>query len=106
MPYICNTHSVSSLYIYIIILYSIILVYRRTYSSEFIDRFADGNWLSTLVIGSSSNWELRIKYRYIIRSGKMNSSPVTAMAEVVGVQYGCSYLIKIPGNYVYMVMLS
>ena len=28
----------------------------------------------------------------------MNSSPVTAMAEVVGVQYGCTYTIKIPGN--------
>ena len=39
-----------------------------------------------------------MKYKYIRRSGKMNSSPVTAMAEVVGVQYGCTYTIKIPGN--------
>ena len=63
-----------------------------------IYRFAGGNWLSTLVVGGNAHWELRIKYRYIRRSGKTNSSPVTAMAEIVGVQHGCTYLIKIPGK--------
>ena len=60
-------------------------------------RFASGNWM-TLVVGRRSDWELRMKYKYIRRSGKMNSSPVTAMGEVVGVQSGCTYLIKIPGR--------
>ena len=58
-------------------------------------RFAGNAWIS-LATGSRG-WEVRIKYRHIIRSGKMNSSPVTAMAEVVGVQSGCTYTIKIPG---------
>ena len=39
-----------------------------------------------------------MKYKYIRRSGKMNSSPVTVMAELVGVESGCTYTIKIPGN--------
>ena len=59
-------------------------------------RFASAAWINLATGGGG--WELRMKYKYIRRSGKMNSSPVTAMAEVVGVQHGCTYLIKIPGN--------
>ena len=55
------------------------------------------SWV-TMASGNRSSWELRISYRYTETLGALNSSPVTAMAEVVGVQSGCSYTIKIPGN--------
>ena len=84
-------YNVTDCYVYAYMIYINLYIYNIN-----VHRFTSRAWISLATGGSS--WELRIKYRYIRRSGKTNSSPVTAMAEVVGVQHGCTYLIKIPGK--------
>ncbi|CAC5400901.1 Delta-like protein D,Fibropellin-3,Protein eyes shut,Sushi, von Willebrand factor type A, EGF and pentraxin domain-containing protein 1,Delta-like protein C,Fibropellin-1,Protein crumbs homolog 1 [Mytilus coruscus] len=55
-------------------------------------------WINTLVVGSSSSWILLATANLSVRqdTGKINTSPISAMQPIVRLKYGCSYSLRIP----------
>ncbi|XP_076071887.1 uncharacterized protein LOC143043490 isoform X1 [Mytilus galloprovincialis] len=55
-------------------------------------------WISTLVVGRDSSWILLVTANLSIRNdtGKINTSPISAMQPIVRFKYGCSYSLTIP----------
>lgn len=47
-----------------------------------------------------SSWEVRVKGNLARRTdnGLINTSPISTMAPVVRLQYGCNHMLQIPGN--------
>ena len=62
--------------------------------------FTGQNWISTLVYGADSSWEVRVKGNLTQRAdtGKINTSPISAMPPIVHLQHGCNYTIEVPGK--------
>lgn len=53
------------------------------------------------------DWRMRTKANLTVRqnTGKINSSPVSAMQPVVKFSYGCYYTLKIPGKLHYSILV-
>ena len=69
-------------------------------------RFSSCCWISTLIFGSDGRWDVLIRGNLTRRedTGQINSSPVSAMSPILRLQYGCRYVIRIPGEHIYIPM--
>lgn len=61
-------------------------------------RYASGDW-TTLVLGGGG-WEVRVAVSLTQRedTGRINTSPVTALFGKVHLQPTCNHTVNIPGN--------
>ena len=62
-------------------------------------RYSSCCWI-TLANGQDPSWEVRVKGNLTRRAdnGLINTSPISTMAPVVRLQYGCNHMLQIPGN--------
>lgn len=60
--------------------------------------YSSGQWISTLVVGSDSDWELRVKFglAHILTRRTTNHSPQPKMSPVVNAMFGCNTTLVIP----------
>lgn len=60
-------------------------------------RYTSCCWISTLVYGRDSYWEVRVKGNLSPRpdNGMINSSPVTTITPIVRLQHGCTHDVRI-----------
>ena len=67
-------------------------------------RYSGCCWISTLIFGSDGDWDVLVRGNLTRRedTGQINSSPVSAMSPILRLQYGCRHVIRIPGEYIYM----
>ena len=65
----------------------------------FVYRYTGGNWIS-LVRGGGS-WEVRVKGNLTVRpdTGRINTSPITAISPILRLQHGCNHTINVPSMY-------
>jgi len=72
-----------------------------------ISRYTSCCWISTLVVGADSSWEVRVKGNLTTRAdtGSVNSSPISTMSPIVRLQQGCSHTIRIPGKFTRLVYI-
>ncbi|XP_071124120.1 uncharacterized protein [Mytilus edulis] len=68
-----------------------------TFGNIFQFGYSSCCWISTLVVGRGS-WILLVTANLSIRNdtGKINTSPISAMQPIVRFKYGCSYSLTIP----------
>ena len=59
-------------------------------------RYTGRAWIG-LVTGGD-NWEVRVKGNLTVRpdTGRINTSPVTAVSPILRLQHGCNHTIDIP----------
>ena len=59
-------------------------------------RYTGGDWIA-LVRGGGS-WEVRVKGNLTVRpdTGRINTSPITAISPILRLQHGCNHTIDIP----------
>jgi hypothetical protein len=62
-------------------------------------RFASGDWILLVIVGSGADWELRVRGNLTYRedTGLVNSPPVVNIPPLIRLQQSCSHTIKIPG---------
>ena len=50
--------------------------------------------------GADGDWEVRVRVDLTTRAdtGRINTSPTSAISPIVRLQYGCSHTIVIPGS--------
>lgn len=61
-------------------------------------RFRSSAWINTLLVGGGSDWSVITTINLNPRqdNGRINHSPVSAMAPIMRLQFGCTYTIRIP----------
>lgn len=71
----------------------------RTVTVCLPDRYAGYAWIGLQIGGGG--WEVRVKGNVSQRadSGRVNTSPVTAVLPVIRLQQGCNHTIEIPGTF-------
>ena len=62
-----------------------------------LPRYTGGNWIS--LVQGGGGWEVRVKGNLSPRtdSGRINSSPTTAVSPVFRLRHGATHTITIPG---------
>ena len=78
-------------------------MYLRTVSFVYVPftiRYAGIAWIS--LESGGNDWEVRVRVDLTTRAdtGRINTSPTSAISPIVRLQYGCSHTIVIPGTVV------
>lgn len=66
---------------------------------QHLGRYTGGDWIS--LVRGGGNWEVRVKGNLTVRpdTGRINTSPITAVPPILRLQHGCNHTIDLPGSY-------
>ena len=72
------------------------------FSPEIINSFQGKAWIS--LVSGGGRWEIRMAVNLTLRNdtGKLNTSPISAMTPIVRLQHGCNHTIVIPGKAIFV----
>ena len=68
-------------------------------------RFSSCCWIS--LNSGGGGWQVLVRSSLTRRedTGQINSSPVSAMSPILRLQYGCRHVIRIPGEYTFLMQV-